>query len=127
MSANAVIRNLLRLANKIAAAHPPHQRQGQWEAWCREVRIAERNYPEIARMGLARAYNQFPEDLQTLGRHSENKQLGLSRRPPHSIETGDPVNVFISHKAEDATTARSIKKIMEVYAAGRFSYFRGNA
>ena len=116
MSANAVIRNLLRLANKIAAAHPPHQRQSH-----------PRNYPEIARMGLARAYNQFPEDLQTLGRHSENKQLGLSRRPPHSIETGDPVNVFISHKAEDATTARSIKKIMEVYAAGRFSYFRGNA
>ena len=124
MSADAAVRSLLRLANRIAAAHPPHQRQSQWEAWCRNVRLAERDHPEISRLGLTLAYNQFSDDLRTLGRYAEDKQPSPSKRPPRvgSAETGDPVKVFISHKAEDAALARFIKKIMEVYAAGRLVF-----
>ena len=124
MSADAAVRNLLRRANKIAAAHPPHQRQSQWDAWCREVRLIERDHPEITRLGLTLAYGQFSDDLRTLGRYVEDKQPSPSKRPVRVVPTqkGDPVKVFISHKAEDATLARSIKKIMEVYAAGRLVF-----
>ncbi len=121
MSADEAVRSLLRLANKIAAAHLPHQRQSQWEAWCREVRLAERDHSVITRLGLTLAYNQFSDDLRTLGRYAEDTQ---TKRPPRFIATGtgDPVKVFISHKTEDVALARSIKKIMEVYAAGRLVF-----
>ena len=124
MSADAAVRSLLRLANKIAAAHPPHQRQSQWGAWCREVRLAERDHPEITRLGLTLAYVQFSDDLRTLGRYVEDKRPPPSKRSARvvSTETGDLVRIFISHKAEDAALARSIKKIMEGYAAGRLVF-----
>jgi len=121
MSTNATARSLLRLANKVAAAHPPHQRQGRWDAWCREVRLAERDHPEITRLGLTLAYSQFSDDLRALGRYVEEEQPSPSKRVPRPVptETGDRVEVFISHKAEDAALARSIKKIVEAYAGGR--------
>ena len=111
----------VRLANKVAAAHPPYQRQSRCDAWCREVRLTERDHPEITGLGLTLAYSQFSDDLRALGRFVEEEQpspsKGVRRLVP--TETGDRVNVFISHKAEDAALARSIKKIMEVYAGGR--------
>src|SRR5262245_8784831 len=124
MSADETVRSLLRLANKIAAAHPPHHRQSQWKTWCREVRLAERDHPEINRLGLTLAYGQFSDDLRTLGQYAEDKPPCPSRRPPRAVrvETSDCVKIFISHRAEDAALAKSIKKIMEVYAAGRLIF-----
>jgi TIR domain len=124
MSAHVAVRSLLRLANKIAAAHPPHQRQSQWGAWCREVRRAERDHPEITRLGLTLAYGQFSDDLRTLGQYAEEKQLRPSTTSPRVIqtETSDRIKIFISHKAKDAALAKFIKKIMEVYAAGRLVF-----
>src|SRR5262245_36706293 len=124
MSADETVRSLLRLANKIAAAHPPHHRQSQWKTWCREVRLAERDHPEINRLGLTLAYGQFSDDLRTLGQYAEDKPPCPSRRPPRAVrvEASDCVKIFISHRAEDAALAKSIKKIMEVYAAGRLIF-----
>jgi hypothetical protein len=111
MSTDAAVRGLLRLANKIAAAHAPHQRQSQWEAWCREVRLVERDHPDITRLGLTLAYNQFSDDLRTVGRYVEDKHSSPSKRTPRlDTETRDSVKIFISHKAQDAALARSIKK-----------------
>src|SRR5262245_13471909 len=124
MSADVTVRSLLRLANKIAEAHPPHHRQRQWETWCREVRLAERDYPEITRLGLTLAYGQFSDDLRTLGQYTEEEPPSPSRRPPRVVptEASNCVKIFISHRAEDAPLAKSIKKIMEVYAAGRLVF-----
>jgi hypothetical protein len=123
MSVVVAVRSLLRLANKVAAAHPPHQRQSQWESWCREVRRAERDHPEITRLGLTLAYSQFSDDLRALGQYAEDKQPIPSKSSPAiPTETSDCVKVFISHKAEDAGLAKHIKKIMEVYAAGRLVF-----
>jgi hypothetical protein len=106
MSVVVAVRSILRLANKIAAAHPPHQRQSQWESWCREVRRAERDHPEITRLGLTLAYSQFSDDLRALGQYAEDKQSIPSKSSPAiPTETSDCVKVFISHKAEDAGQA----------------------
>jgi hypothetical protein len=124
MSTDETVRSLLRLANKIAAAHPPHNRQSQWKTWCREVRLAERDHPEINRLGLTLAYGQFSDDLRTLGQYAEEKPPKPSRGSPRVVrrETSDCLKIFISHRAEDAALAKSIKKIMEVYAAGRLVF-----
>jgi TIR domain len=124
MSADVTVRSLLRLANKIAAAHPPHHRQSQWKTWCREVRLAERDHPEINRLGLTLAYGQFSDDLRTLGQYAEVKPPSPSRTAPRVVptETSDCVKIFISHRAEDAALAKSIKKMMEVLAAGRLLF-----
>jgi hypothetical protein len=122
MSTETAVSSLLRLANKIAAAHPPHQRQSQWDAWSRKVRMAERDHPEITGLGLTLTYNQFSDDLRALGRYAEDKQPSSPKRPLRTTEAGNLVTIFISHKAEDAALARSIKKIMEVYAAGRLIF-----
>ena len=124
MSADETVRSLLRLANKIAAAHPPHHRQSQWKTWRREVRLAERHHPEINRLGLTLAYGQFSDDLRTLGQYAEEKPPKPSSRSPRAVrrETSDCIKIFISHRSEDAALAKSIKKIMEVYAAGRLVF-----
>ena len=125
MSADETVRGLLRLANKIAAAHPPHHRQSQWKTWCREVRVAERDHPEITRLGLTLAYGQFSDDLRTLGQYAEEKPPKPSRGSLRIVPretTSDSINIFISHRAEDAALAKSIKKIMEVYAPGRLVF-----
>src|SRR5262249_38949462 len=123
MSADVAVKSLLRLANKIAGMHPPHQRQSQWEAWCREVRRSERDHPEITRLGLTLAYNQFSDDLRTLGQYAEDKPSPSKKSPRVvPIETSGSVKVFISHKAEDAALAKFIKKVIEVYAAGRLVF-----
>src|SRR5262249_55185197 len=124
MSADVTVRSLLRLANKIAAAHPPHHRQSQWRTWCREVRLAERDHPELTRLGLTLAYGRFSDELRTLGQYADEYPPRPSRSRARVVrtETSNCVKIFISHRAEDAALAKSIKKTMEVYAPGRLVF-----
>lgn len=115
------ISELVSFGKRVNRLQNPSRRLAKWQEWRDKLKLLMTRDSELGRIGLKLTFDSFKDDLRTLldyGRPSEAKDQvpgSADRRPRRRRAKLRTVNVFVSHKHEDAVTAVGIRNILARY------------